>query len=222
MKNPKRKEGAALVESSLVMIMLCLILFGILQVCYLIAARDVVSYTALATARSATIGYNGFMVNKVVHAISIPTAGPVITPKIRSFSPGGRTGGQKWNNAVRREPRLDQFYAEDEAIGDYLMEEQVENLDSILNYDNWRDYDSRIALTELNYETGSAPGGDTVEITVRQYVPMVFPFARAYYGANIVDIFRQDSGAELNVPSMRISQSVKLENHSALYLESSP
>ena len=59
------KQGSALVESCLVMALLCLILFGILQVVYLVSARNVINYSAVATAKAASIGLNDFMLFKV-------------------------------------------------------------------------------------------------------------------------------------------------------------
>ncbi len=80
--NPRRKrcEGAALIESCIVIILLCLILFGILQISLVTAAYDVNLYAASCAARSAAVGYRDErqedMANKVFNVAALPTLGP--------------------------------------------------------------------------------------------------------------------------------------------------
>ena len=57
------------------MILLCMILFGILQVSIVTAAHDVFIYASSAGARCATIGYNDHMVEKVVRTAMLPSMG---------------------------------------------------------------------------------------------------------------------------------------------------
>jgi len=72
----RSKEGASIVESCIVMILLCLVLFGILQVSILTAAHDVLLYAASSGARCATIGYNDEMVKKTIRVAALPSMGP--------------------------------------------------------------------------------------------------------------------------------------------------
>lgn len=74
----KRCEGAAMVESCLVMVLLCLILYGILQVSILTAAHDVMVYATSCGLRCATIGYNDEMVKKTVRVAALPNMGPKV------------------------------------------------------------------------------------------------------------------------------------------------
>lgn len=60
----------------MVMVLLCLILFGILQVSLVTAAHDVLIYAASAGLRCATIGYDDTMVAKAVHVAALPNMGP--------------------------------------------------------------------------------------------------------------------------------------------------
>jgi len=216
MKNtPKRSVGAALVESCLVMAMLCLILFGILQVSYLVAARDVISYTAVAASRSASVGFNDFMIFKATRVISIPTAGPIITPQVSGGgSPAGSTGGQMWDTAVRDVPYSEQYWQERYLIPFYLGAEEWNELDAILDYENWHDIDVRINSNLLG-----APDDNMVEVNVYQYVPMVFPFARAFYRGNMAQVSRSNGDIADEVPRVFMKESVRMENHSALYME---
>jgi Flp pilus assembly protein TadG len=72
----KNREGAAMVESCIVMVLLCLILYGILQVSLVTAASDVLIYAASAGARCATIGYDDTMVEKTVRIAAMANMGP--------------------------------------------------------------------------------------------------------------------------------------------------
>lgn len=62
-------------ESCIVMILLCLILFGIIQVSIVTAAHDVLLYAATSGARCATVGYDDDMVYKTVRMAALPTLG---------------------------------------------------------------------------------------------------------------------------------------------------
>jgi hypothetical protein len=73
---PKRCEGAALVESCIVIIILCLILFGILQLSILTAAHDVNIYAASSGARCAAVGYDNDMVEKSIRIAALANMGP--------------------------------------------------------------------------------------------------------------------------------------------------
>lgn len=73
---PQNRQGSTIVESCIVMILLCLILFGILQVSMVTAAHDVFLYSASAGARCATVGYNDGMIEKTVRIAALPTLGP--------------------------------------------------------------------------------------------------------------------------------------------------
>lgn len=57
------------------MVLLCLILFGILQVSIVTAAHDVFLYAASAGARCATVGYDEEMVRKTIRIAALPTMG---------------------------------------------------------------------------------------------------------------------------------------------------
>ena len=82
----QRCEGAALIESCIVIVLLCLILFGMLQLSIVTAAYDVNIYAASCAARCAAVGYDGNMVDKAVHVAALPTLGP---------KPGFNVSGEK-------------------------------------------------------------------------------------------------------------------------------
>ncbi|MDF7826458.1 pilus assembly protein [Pontiellaceae bacterium B12227] len=72
----QHKAGATIIESCIVMILLCLILFSILQVSILTAANEVLVYSASAAMRCATVGYDEAMVTKTARIALLPNMGP--------------------------------------------------------------------------------------------------------------------------------------------------
>jgi len=204
------RAGAALVESCLAIIMLCLILFGILQVSYLVAAKDVISFSAFAACRSATVGMKEEFVNRVVRTTSIPMAGPMVnSPFVVSGTEGGRLNGQSWDAALQATPSSDQYWLEYYAIPYYLGAADESELTVLLNYYNWLNMGTLITSTAQYTE-------DSVKVDVIQNVPLSFPFARAFYRANMGTMTRQDGTH--SVPRSPITASLTVENHSALYL----
>lgn len=218
MQNPRtaKKEGAAIVESCLVMIMLCLILFGLLQVSYLIMARDVISFSAFASARALTVGMNEEFVERVARVTTIPSSGPAFRSGTQHNPLPQETPGRMWDNAVETSPGSDQFWYEHYMIPWYLGAEDESQLDGLLNYHYWVSSD-----TAINAQS-SSPGAAEAEVTVSQNVPLSFPFARAFFHeAERGTIARGVEGggyAYEEVPVYLIEQTIRLENHSALYL----
>jgi Flp pilus assembly protein TadG len=72
---PTGRAGATIVESCLVMVLLCMMLFGILQVSIVTAAHDVLVYAASAGARCATVGYDEATVEKTIRIAALPSMG---------------------------------------------------------------------------------------------------------------------------------------------------
>lgn len=234
-RNPERKSGAALIESCVVLMILCLILFGVLQVSYLVGARDVLAYTSMASARSAQVGLNDFMLEKTARVMSIPTAGPILNPSVRGMGvPDGLTAGQRWDNASAfgRGVSGYQYRLERGRIPHYLGAEYASWLPGILDYDNWQTSVTTVQVTPVEL---SQTGSDILDVGVAQQVPMVMPFARFYAllvpSVEIIPVFRSDKrglaengyGANIesgtfSVPSIRMATSLEVENHAAYYL----
>lgn len=216
----KRKRGAALIESSLVIMMLCLILFGMLQVSYLIGARDVVSYASVGVARSAAVGMDDFMLYKAARMFTIPTAGPMSTPEIATgVDPSGNSMGQTWDNAVERNPGSEQYWQERYLIPFYLGAEDPAEARAVLNYDNWEQSATRVQAPEI---VGSEAEAAILDVPVRQYVPLALPFSRAWWPFNMFALYRS-SGAYNGqvVPHADMRESAGMENHALYYLTNS-
>jgi Flp pilus assembly protein TadG len=211
----ERKAGAALVESCLVIVMLCIILFGLLQVSYLVAARDVVSFSAFAACRSATVGMREEFVGRVARVTSIPTAGPMVNNAFVDHVNvnANSSAGNAWDTAMRASPSSDQYWVEKYNIPYYLGARYEEELTYWLNYYNWISSDTLItADTERS--------GGSVVVYVQQYVPLAFPFASGFYRENMGSMVRRDSEGTFRseVPRAHIDVDLEFEDHSALYL----
>lgn len=210
------KEGAAIVESCLVIIMLCLILFGMLQVSYLIMARDVISFSAFASARALTVGMNEEFVERVARVTTIPSGGPPFRSGPQHTPLPQDTPGRMWDNAVETSPGSDQFWYEHYLIPWYLGAEDESQLDSLLNYHYWVSSDTAVKAAS------SGAGAAEAEVTVSQNVPLAFPFARAFFheSETVMIVRGSEGGAYVyeEVPAYLIEQTIRLENHSALYL----
>ncbi|MCF7817144.1 MAG: pilus assembly protein [Kiritimatiellales bacterium] len=209
-----QKQGSALVESCIVMMLLCLVLFGILQVSYLVAARNVINYTAIATARAAAVGLNDFMLYKVSHYASIPTAGPNRIPGgFGSERPAGTTAGSMWENAIARE------HAPKSSLGAYeLAVKEAYHMagttafKSILDYDNWQREETGIRFEYARDKD------DVITLQVEQSVPLVLPFSQVFFGhlAPVETVRGRGVGA---YPAKRIKAFAAIEDHSELYLK---
>lgn len=111
------QSGQALIESCLVVALICLILAGLFQLSQLYSAKEITSYACARGARAKTVGFNDFMVRKAVLTGTIPNAGKITFPEAQ--------GGP-----------LDQMAIERGRIPLYLGAEW-HMLDGILQYEDW-------------------------------------------------------------------------------------
>ena len=154
------QSGQSLIESCIVIAVLCLVLFGVFQVSLLYAAKETLTYAANRGLRAKAVGFNQFMVFKTVRVGAIPSAGPMTTPQ---FSAGPAEEG----NLER--PRIPM----------YLGARNWSELDAILNYDRWDSLDSSPPFV--------APGG-ILHMAVRQKYPLNIAFHEAFYADSSVPI----------------------------------
>ena len=204
-----------MVESCIVMALLCLILFGFLQVSYIVAARNVLNYSAVATARARSVGLNEFMLMKVSHYASIPTAGPMTVPagNYGTDRPEGLTVGARISTAISRENKPIS------AQGDYVVAvKEAYHLASttrfgqILDYANWTDGSTDVFVTH------DADNDDVLTLEVEQTLPLVMPFSRVFFPhLDLVTATRDDR--EEQYPGKTIRATAYIEDHSALYLK---
>src|SRR5690606_30398007 len=86
-ENPQQtrnKAGQALLESFAVIMLLCLILFGMVQLVMMINATEIIQFSADSAVRSRAVGLNDFMALKSSVIASSPNAGERTAPYARS------------------------------------------------------------------------------------------------------------------------------------------
>ena len=193
------RAGQSLIESCIVVAVLCLLLFGMLQVSHLYMVSEVLDYAATAGARAHSVGFNPFMVEKTIQTAAIPAAGRLLNPAMDSVALanpvwGTQRVGWLWDFALRSNPGSRQFeQIERVRIPEYLGAEWEQRY-GYLNYEAWASH----ALRSSMFETA-----DSVEARVWLDVPVRFPFHRAFYEADEIPY----------------ESAVTMENHYPLYLQ---
>lgn len=195
----RRKAGQALLESFGIIMLLCLILFGMVQYVIMLTATEVVQYSADAAVRARAVGFNSFMVYKVNRVASIPNAGIMRTPSRRTIGDADAwtrmNAGQSYYAAIRVNPRSSQYHdIEQYQIPLFLGSENWGRMYGLLDYEDWDTVGAPLY-------TGST--GYTVGVTVRQDFPLRMPFLRAFSDGD----------------SIHIRKEARLADHSELYLE---
>ena len=157
-----RRSGQALIESCLVVALICLIFFGVFQLSQLFASQEVLDYAAGRGARARTVGFNHFMVLKTVLVGAIPNAGKLLNP--------AHTGGP-----------ARQYALESARIPLYLGAQSGGELGAILDYDGW----GLSSLSGITVMPSYSLGDGTLRQEVKQTVDLTrYPFHRAYYAAD--------------------------------------
>lgn len=78
-KRRKTEKGEAIVESTLCILLIFLILFGLMQVFYLYAAQMIFDYSAFCTARTASVGFADYLVERSRNVSAIGASGDLET-----------------------------------------------------------------------------------------------------------------------------------------------
>lgn len=155
------RAGQSLIESCLVLALICLAFFGAFQLSQLFAAQDVLDYAAARGARAKAVGFNRFMVHKTVKVGAIPNAGRLTEP--------GYAGGP-----------LSEWQAETPRIPLYLGAQNWSELPGILDYAAW---------DSVGIGQPAAMADNTLYMEVPQEMPfMSNGFHRAYYSGDSVPL----------------------------------
>lgn len=153
-------EGQSLVESCIVIAILCLLFMGIFQVSQLFMAQEILNFAAGRGARAKAVGFNDFMVYKTVRVGSIANAGLMTSPDIE--------GGPAEQRAIERS-----------RIPLYLGAEWHGLLNPILDYEDWND---------INYTCSEEDTPPMLRFRVFQEFPLRFAFHRAFYASDALDL----------------------------------
>lgn len=180
-----RRRGQAMIESVFVMVVLCLIFFTALEISRLFAGHEIINHAASTGVRARTVGFNNFMVNKVVRVATIPSAGPMEQPiVVRPLSPPETLRGTpvyvQWEASMRAQPSSPQLATERARIPLYLGGEDWGSLGAILDYEDW---DTVYPAVE-----GRGGSGTTVSIRSRQAFPLKMPMGEFIHGLDEIQL----------------------------------
>lgn len=135
-----------MVESLIVILIICLLLFSLLQLAQAFAYREVLEHASARAARARTVGFNGWMCKKVMRVAAIPNAGKMIEPSGASFPDVGlheavrtKTVGELIDWSLTAAPPVARAELEAARIPEYLASEHEDRAAYILDYENWND-----------------------------------------------------------------------------------
>ncbi|MFO1491184.1 MAG: TadE family protein [Kiritimatiellia bacterium] len=200
--HPARRDpraGQAILETGIAMVLLCLIVFGGVQVARLFAARDIVAYSASAGARAAAVGFNDFMVYKVTRVAAIPNAGQMTNPAQPADAPdtvwGDISAGEAITVGLLSRPGFPpEREVEQSRIPLYLGSTHWGELPAILDYEDWE---------TVRYPMVIEDGEGAIGTRIRQEFPIDMPMHRAFILSDEIDL----------------NHTAWLGDHHSLYLE---
>jgi hypothetical protein len=146
------------------MLVICLILFGLLQLFYLSVAQMITDYSAFTSARSAAVGFADYIVSRNARVASIGASGRLIT------GDSGYTSNP-----------LSQFQAEYIRIQEYLSGLRY------IEYEYWFSYNNS-TNTSLGLSVNPDSGGLASSTTQFNNYPINFPMKGAFTSAESTDI----------------------------------
>lgn len=193
-----RRSGQALIETFGVMILLCILLFAAVQYTLIATGHEVIQHGADAGARARAVGFNRFMVRKVVQVATIPNAGRMTQPQGILIPAGVNEGdlGNVLGIAINARPSSAQ-YDQIEALNIplYLGAENYAQLPGLLDYEEW---------DTISFPSYFGTDGETVGVRVRQEYEIKMPFVRGFW---------------LDGDHVDLEGDARLADHSSLYLE---
>lgn len=80
MKKNRRERGQTVIESTFAMLLLCLVLFGLLQIFHLYVAQMLTDFSAFYTARSKAVGFADYITERSGRVLVASASGPRVWP----------------------------------------------------------------------------------------------------------------------------------------------
>ena len=203
------RDGQSLIETCLAMLVICLVFAGLMQISQIFAAKEILQHAAARGARAKTVGFNQWMVQKVVRVASIPNAGKMLVPPFDYADPRieqmlATNPGVLWMNVVRVIPSSIQYGIEKGRIPDYLDSDDEGIANHVLKYEYWDTrYTIDADIDATVFGSGSGASIPILHVRTKQEYPLWVPGHHAFYDAESIDL-KADS---------------YLENHYPLYLD---
>lgn len=158
----RSQRGEAIVESMICMLLLCLVLFGLLQMFYISAAQMLTDYAAFSAARASTVGFADYLVHRKARTATIGASGKLIEP------------AYSYNSLM------------DQAGSEYFLMAEYHSGEMWLEYEYWEgggDYPD----ATLGVGVSSSPNVNTATATFNNY-PFFFPMHEAFTTSDEIDI----------------------------------
>jgi hypothetical protein len=174
--------GQSLVESCVVIGILCLLFMALFQLSQLYMGQEIVRYAAGRGARAKTVGFNEFMVYKTVRVGTIANAGKMLAPEVAEQTPSDLTLtlGTRFHThfpvSITRGPAA-QRALERSRIPLYLGASLPAYLPTILNYDEW---------STINYSCIEQASPSLLDFTVYQSFPLKIALHRLFYSEDYI------------------------------------
>lgn len=210
------RGGQAMLETLLVMLVLCLLFFGLLQVALVFNAHEVLHHSAARAARARAVGFNDWMTTKAQRVAAIPNSGRMLEPEALTepvpFLDPDRSPGANWDRAVsraaglRRSPRT---AIELSRIPEYLASDNHLRAEEILNYEEWDRQSFELSAERSGALAAALGGSGTLHATVRQRFPLWMPLHELIYRGTV------DADG---VDRITLSGESEVLDHASLYL----
>jgi hypothetical protein len=132
-----------MIESVFVIILACLCFFAIFQYANLFAAKTVLSHAAARAARSRSVGFNRWMVEKSARVAAIPASGRRLIPESAGLDPAITAAlrenrlGDIWDLALSTDVRSPATQLEVGRIPDYMDSINDATAEHLLDYELW-------------------------------------------------------------------------------------
>jgi hypothetical protein len=216
MFSSKRKEsarsGQAILETCLAMLLICLLFAGLVQVSQLFAARDILQHAATSGARAKTVGFNQWMVEKVIKVAAIPNSGKMLAPSFTHsaaltarIQDSTHTG--LWDYVVGATPSSEQYAIERARIPAYLGSWNRGRAAYELDYERWHDGGGGDGDPSIKWKVDGnmigVSGSPMVNVKVSQNYPLWTNWHEAFYAGDSVSMVTNSC----------------MENHYPLYLD---
>ena len=158
----KNESGQAIVESVIAMLLLCLILFGLLQLFTLMVAQMTAEFSTFYTAKSRSVGFANYLVQRNSRSSIIAASGNITWPEQHSFN-----------------TPMEQFGIETFRIPEYNSGRRW------LDYENWRGSNDEGTTVSLN--SSSSSGIVKTKVGFSDF-SLNFPMRSAFTTSESVDI----------------------------------
>ena len=208
-----RRSGQAMLESLIVILVVCFLLFSLLELARGFAGREILRHSAARAARARTVGFNHWMCTKVMRVAAIPNAGKMLEPSYASFTDAelrsalaSKSPGELWDWSLTANPDSKRGETEASRIPDYLGSEHEDRARYILDYEGWDN------LHALGLGGDASATSDTLEVRVRQRMPLGLAVRALYDWVGILSPSQARGYMTLGGES-------EIENHYRLYLD---